>query len=81
MAIIAEIERGMKKSGSKQYEIIPDRKEAISRALDIGGAGDYILVAGKGHEDYQIIKDRVIHFSDAEVILELLGKRRKAQIG
>ena len=81
LAIIAEIERGMKKSGSKQYEIIPDRKEAISRALDIGGAGDYILVAGKGHEDYQIIKDRVIHFSDAEVILELLGKRRKAQIG
>lgn len=81
LAIIAEIERGMKKSGSKQYEIIPDRKEAIARALDIGGAGDYILVAGKGHEDYQIIKDRVIHFSDAEVILELLGKRRKAQIG
>ena len=77
MAIIAEIERGMKKSGSKQYAVIPDRKEAIARALDIGEAGDYILVAGKGHEDYQIIKDRIIHFSDAEVILELLEKKEK----
>jgi len=81
LVIIAEIERGMKKSGSKQYEVIPDRKEAIVRALDIGEAGDYILVAGKGHEDYQILKDRIIHFSDAEVILELLEKRRKTQIG
>ena len=81
LVIIAEIERGMKKSGSKQYEVIPDRKEAIARALDIGEAGDYILVAGKGHEDYQILKDRIIHFSDAEVILELLEKRRKTQIG
>lgn len=77
LAIIAEIERGMKKSGSKQYEIIPDRKEAIARALKIGQAGDYILVAGKGHEDYQIIKDRIIHFSDAEVITELLNKKEK----
>lgn len=77
LAIIAEIERGMKKSGSKQYEVIPDRKEAISRALDIGQQGDYILVAGKGHEDYQIIKDQIIHFSDTEVILELLKEKEK----
>jgi UDP-N-acetylmuramoyl-L-alanyl-D-glutamate--2,6-diaminopimelate ligase len=78
LSIIAEIERGMKKSGSKQYEVIPDRKEAIARALDIGQPGDYILVAGKGHEDYQIIKDRIIHFSDVEVILELLKKKEKS---
>ncbi len=78
LAIIAEIEQGMKKSGSKQYEVIPDRKEAIARALAIGQGGDYILVAGKGHEDYQIIKDRIIHFSDAEVILELLKKKEKS---
>jgi UDP-N-acetylmuramoyl-L-alanyl-D-glutamate--2,6-diaminopimelate ligase len=75
--IIAEIERGMKKSGNEQYEVIPDRKEAIARALDMGQPGDYILVAGKGHENYQIIKDRIIHFSDAEVIRELMEKRRK----
>ena len=77
LAIIAEIERGMKRSGSKQYEVIPDRTEAIARALDIGQQEDYILVAGKGHEDYQIIKDQIFHFSDAEVILELLKKKEK----
>ena len=77
LAIIEEIERGMKKSGSKQYEVIPDRKEAIARVLDIGQQGDYILVAGKGHEDYQIIKDQVFHFSDTEVILELLKEKEK----
>jgi UDP-N-acetylmuramoyl-L-alanyl-D-glutamate--2,6-diaminopimelate ligase len=81
LTIITEIERGMKKSGSKQYEVIPDRKKAIARALAIGQPGDHILVAGKGHEDYQIIKDRIIHFSDAEVILEMLEKRRKTRIG
>ena len=77
LAIIAEIERGMKRSGSKQYEVIPDRTEAITRALDIGKQGDYILVAGKGHEDYQIFKDQIFHFSDTEVILELLEKKEK----
>jgi len=77
LAIIAEIKRGMKKTGSKQYEVIPDRKKAISRALSIGQSGDYILVAGKGHEDYQIIGNRIIHFSDAEVILEWLEKKEK----
>ncbi len=81
LVIIAEVERGMKKSGNEQYEVIPDRKDAIARALDMGQPGDYILVAGKGHEDYQIIKDRIIHFNDAEVIRELLEKRRKIQIG
>lgn len=79
LAIIAEIERGMKKSGSKQYEVIPDRKEAIARALGIGRPGDYILIAGKGHEDYQILKDRTIHFSDTEVVKELLSKKEKKE--
>jgi UDP-N-acetylmuramoyl-L-alanyl-D-glutamate--2,6-diaminopimelate ligase len=79
--IIAEIERGIKKTGNKQYEVIPDRKDAIARALSIAKEDDYILVAGKGHEDYQIIRDRIIPFSDAEVIREWLKKRRIAPIG
>jgi UDP-N-acetylmuramoyl-L-alanyl-D-glutamate--2,6-diaminopimelate ligase len=78
LAIIAEIERGMKKTGSRQYEVIPDRKAAIARALSIGQEGDYILIAGKGHEDYQINKDRIIRFSDAEVIQEWLNDKEKS---
>jgi len=72
LAIISDIEKGIKKTGTKNYEILPDRKEAIEHALSLGEKGDYILVAGKGHEDYQIIKDKVIPFMDADVIRSIL---------
>ncbi|MFQ6037129.1 MAG: UDP-N-acetylmuramoyl-L-alanyl-D-glutamate--2,6-diaminopimelate ligase [Candidatus Aminicenantales bacterium] len=78
MAIISEIEAGIKKSARAKYEIIPDRREAIRRALELGRPGDYILVAGKGHEGTQIIQDKVLPFNDAEVIRELLEKRDRA---
>lgn len=73
LAIISDIEKGVKKTGAKNYKILPDRKEAIEHALSLGEKGDYILVAGKGHEDYQIIKDKVIPFKDADVIRGILG--------
>jgi UDP-N-acetylmuramoyl-L-alanyl-D-glutamate--2,6-diaminopimelate ligase len=63
--IIQDIERGIEKSN---YDVIEDRKEAICCALREKQDKDVILVAGKGHEDYQIIGDRTIHFDDAEVI-------------
>jgi len=72
LAIISDIEKGIKKTGTKNYEILPDRKKAIEHALSVGERGDYILVAGKGHEDYQIIKDKVIPFKDADVISSIL---------
>ncbi|MGD8534740.1 MAG: UDP-N-acetylmuramoyl-L-alanyl-D-glutamate--2,6-diaminopimelate ligase [Candidatus Aminicenantes bacterium] len=72
MAIISDIEKGIQKTGTQNYQIIPDRREAIEQALSIGEKGDYILVAGKGHEDYQIIKDKITHFDDAQVIREIL---------
>ncbi len=75
LAIISDIEAGIKKTGTQNYQIIPDRREAIEQALSLGTRGDYILVAGKGHEDYQIIKDKVLHFDDAEVIQEILHKK------
>lgn len=75
LAIISDIEAGIKKTGTQNYQIIPDRREAIEQALSLGARGDYILVAGKGHEDYQIIKDKVLHFDDAEVIQEILHKK------
>jgi len=63
-AILNDIERGM--SGAKQYKRIPDRREAIARAIDAGGAGTVIVIAGKGHETYQVIGDQVVHFDDRE---------------
>ena len=75
LAIISDIEAGIKKTGTKNYQIIPDRREAIEQALSLAAKGDYILVAGKGHEDYQIIKDKILHFDDAEVIQEILQKK------
>ena len=73
LAIISDIEKGIKKTGAKNYKILPDREEAIEHALSFGEKGDYILVAGKGHEDYQIIKDKIIPFKDADVIRGILG--------
>lgn len=52
--------------------VVYNRKEAIKKALEIVDKDDVILIAGKGHEDYQIIKDKKIHFSDKEVVEELL---------
>jgi UDP-N-acetylmuramoyl-L-alanyl-D-glutamate--2,6-diaminopimelate ligase len=72
LAIIADIEKGFIGKGAKNYRVIPDRREAISEALAAARKGDYVLVAGKGHENYQIFKDRTIHFDDAEVIRSTL---------
>jgi len=79
LAIISDIEKGFENSGEKKYEIEPDRRKAIRKALHIGKEGAYILVAGKGHEDYQVIGDKILPFKDAEVIREILqemGERR-----
>jgi UDP-N-acetylmuramoyl-L-alanyl-D-glutamate--2,6-diaminopimelate ligase len=54
----------------------PDRAKAIRAAIREAGAGDIVILAGKGHETYQVLKDRVIHFDDREVargVLEELG--------
>lgn len=72
MDIIRSIEKGVLKSGSKKYSIVPDRRDAIREALAFAKKGDCLLVAGKGHENYQILKDTVIPFSDQEVIRQVL---------
>jgi len=51
-----------------KYIVIPDRKEAITWAAAHGQPGDIIIVAGKGHETYQIIGNEKIHFDDREII-------------
>jgi UDP-N-acetylmuramoyl-L-alanyl-D-glutamate--2,6-diaminopimelate ligase len=74
LKIISDIVVGMQKSGGK-YMIEPDRAKAIHMAIDEARAGDIVLLAGKGHEDYQIFADHTIHFDDCEVAAEALGDR------
>jgi UDP-N-acetylmuramoyl-L-alanyl-D-glutamate--2,6-diaminopimelate ligase len=56
---------------------IVDRREAIAKAVEIAGKGDVILIAGKGHEDYQEIRGVKHHFDDAEVVRELFSLSAK----
>ena len=55
---------------------IVDRHEAIGKAIELARAGDLVLIAGKGHEKYQVIGDRVLPFDDVAVAREALGRRR-----
>lgn len=72
--IILDIEVGIKKSKNTNYEIIVDRKEAIFKALSLAKEGDIVLLAGKGHENYQIIGNKKIHFDEREIINNFLKR-------
>ena len=61
------------KIGNKAVDEIPDRRQAIFVAIAMAQPGDTVIIAGKGHEDYQILKDKTIHFDDREVAREALG--------
>lgn len=68
MAIIEEILQGVQ--GHQNFHVDPDRRSAIFSAIRAARKGDLVLIAGKGHEDYQIIGTGKIHFDDREVALE-----------
>ncbi|HLJ62407.1 MAG TPA: UDP-N-acetylmuramoyl-L-alanyl-D-glutamate--2,6-diaminopimelate ligase [bacterium] len=72
-AIIREIEAG---AAGRNFESEPDRRLAIGRALALARAGDVVVIAGKGHEPYQILRDRTIAFDDREVARDLLRAGR-----
>ncbi|WP_346354584.1 UDP-N-acetylmuramoyl-L-alanyl-D-glutamate--2,6-diaminopimelate ligase [Azotosporobacter soli] len=76
--ILEEIEVGIKEqlSADKVYEKIADRRQAIGRAIELAMADDLVIIAGKGHEDYQILNTGKIHFDDKEVALEWLKVKR-----
>jgi UDP-N-acetylmuramoyl-L-alanyl-D-glutamate--2,6-diaminopimelate ligase len=61
---------------STPYLAVTDRKAAIERAVRDARAGDLVLIAGKGHEKYQVIGDRVLPFDDVEVARGALARRR-----
>jgi UDP-N-acetylmuramoyl-L-alanyl-D-glutamate--2,6-diaminopimelate ligase len=71
LAILAEIEPGLKATGVK-YTVEPDRAAAIGVALKAAQHGDVVLLAGKGHEKEQILAGRTIPFDDAQIALSVL---------
>lgn len=90
LVIIEDIERGIMEdrqvrrcdpgmlgdvSGGRAYTVIPDRKTAIATAVMLAGPEDIVLIAGKGHEDYQIIGERKTFFDDRIIAREYLAER------
>ena len=75
-AIVDEVERGvLPVIGDKPYEKIVDRRTAIFHAIGRAQAGDTVVILGKGHETYQILKDGTIHFDDREQAREAIRSR------
>ncbi|NLX64014.1 MAG: UDP-N-acetylmuramoyl-L-alanyl-D-glutamate--2,6-diaminopimelate ligase [Clostridiaceae bacterium] len=70
-AILADIEAGIKRTDGK-YTVIEDRTEAIRYAMNYAQKDDIIVLAGKGHETYQIFKDKTIHYDEREIIANIL---------
>jgi len=76
MAILREVEVGVRDALERrshvQYRVVADRREAIGAAIREAHCGDMVLIAGKGHEDYQIIGTKKFHFDDREVAREAI---------
>lgn len=71
MAIIEEILAGMK---GGNHIVVENRKEAIFKAISMAEPDDIVILAGKGHETYQILKNETIHFDEREIVKECLAK-------
>ena len=72
-AILDEVETGvLPVIGAKPYEKLVDRRTAIFHAIGTARAGDTVVILGKGHENYQILKDKTIHFDDRETAREAI---------
>lgn len=72
LAIIAEVKKGFR---SENYEAVPDRAEAIARAIALAQPRDIVLIAGKGHETYQEFADHTVPFDDLQVAQRALENR------
>ena len=73
VGIILQVEDGLRGT-SAEARVEVDRRSAIGLALGLARTGDAVLIAGKGHEDYQIFSDRTVHFDDREVVREELSR-------
>ncbi|HVA40362.1 MAG TPA: UDP-N-acetylmuramoyl-L-alanyl-D-glutamate--2,6-diaminopimelate ligase [Candidatus Binataceae bacterium] len=86
LAIIAEVEAGLTAAGlgriappaagnAPGYLVEPDRRAAIALGLEVAAPGDIVLIAGKGHEDYQLVAGRRLDFDDRAVVRALVAER------
>jgi UDP-N-acetylmuramyl-tripeptide synthetase len=78
LKIISEIEVGVK-AKTEIYEVISDRRDAIHKAVALANSTDVVIIAGKGHENYQIIGADKFHFDDREVSIEALARNAEAR--
>jgi UDP-N-acetylmuramoyl-L-alanyl-D-glutamate--2,6-diaminopimelate ligase len=77
-AIIDDIQAGLNDApANKEIHRITDRRQAIEFSISHASPDDVIMIAGKGHENYQILKDRTIHFDDGEVVRDFFRKGNK----
>lgn len=72
--ILLDIERGIASVAQGRYELVEDRTLAIARALELAQPGDVVIIAGKGHETYQIFRDRTIPYDDREIARDRLRR-------
>lgn len=73
--ILAAVEEGLAASGSTRYRVIPDRRQAIRAAVALAEPGDVVLVAGKGHEEVQVVGVERLPFSDRRELADALEER------
>ncbi len=78
--IIADILAGIRDAATDAhtFEVVEDRRSAISRAIDLAKPGDVVLIAGKGHEDYQIVGTEKHHFDDREEARAAMLSRKES---
>jgi UDP-N-acetylmuramoyl-L-alanyl-D-glutamate--2,6-diaminopimelate ligase len=74
MRIIEDVLAGIEAAGGAQFEVVPDRGEAIERAVSLARPGDVVVIAGKGHEPYQLVGDERLPFSDVSVAERAIRK-------
>jgi UDP-N-acetylmuramoyl-L-alanyl-D-glutamate--2,6-diaminopimelate ligase len=79
LKIIEEIEKGAREILPHRYHVIPDRREAIKKAMALAGPRDIVLITGKGHEDYQIIGEERFPFDDRAEARQALAQRGGGQ--
>lgn len=78
LAILDEIEKGLREA-SGRYQLVPDRRKAIGLALSMARKNDLVVIAGKGHENHQVIGARALPFDDRVVARELILELHKAE--